>query len=101
MYFGIGAKNPKGDIIPVQTYRAQPGIVAQVFPKVKYYIAFGEFVPGTVVDLSSLGDVLSIDFTGSVDHSATFTLDSTNNYVPDPNVIAHGIKWEVGPAQGV
>ncbi|KAI8221908.1 hypothetical protein K4K54_007333 [Colletotrichum sp. SAR 10_86] len=96
MYFGVGAKVPGTDaIIPIQTYEAQPGVVAQIFPKVKYYIAFGHYEPGTIVDMSQLGDVLSIDFTGSADHNATFTLDSQNDYIPDKAVTEHGIKWVV------
>lgn len=102
MYFGVGAKVPGSDaIIPVQTYRAQPGIVAQVFPKVKYYVGFGAYEPGTVVDLVSLGDVLEIDFTGLAAHSATFTLDDKYSYIPDDDVEKQGIKWKVGPVTGV
>ncbi|KAK1995815.1 hypothetical protein LX36DRAFT_659223 [Colletotrichum falcatum] len=95
IYFGIGAKDPKsGDIIPIQSYRAQPNVISQIFPRIKYYVAFGHYEPGTIVSMAELGQVLEIDFTGAPGHNALFTLDTNNNYEADPKVNQTGIKWK-------
>ncbi|KAM0541340.1 hypothetical protein ACHAPJ_013288 [Fusarium lateritium] len=97
IYLGIGAKDPRsGEIVPVQTYKAQPNVFSQIFPKIKYYIAFGHFEPGAIVSMAELGQVLEVDFTGAPGHEATFTLDTNNNYKPDDKVAATGIKWRQG-----
>lgn len=60
LYFGAGAVDPdSGKVIPVQTYPAKPNVVSQLFPKVKYYIAWGSYQPGSIIDLSELGNVRS------------------------------------------
>jgi hypothetical protein len=96
IYFGIGAKDPKsGEVIPVQSYKAQPNVISQIFPKIKYYIAFGHYKPGSIVSLSELGAVLEVDFTGAPGHDATFVLNNTNSYVADPSMNSNsGIKWK-------
>ena len=80
----------------MQTYIAEPGLNSQLFPKVKYYICFGEYQPGMVVDRTTLGNVLSIDFTGCTIPNASFTLNSNGAYEADPAVGAAGIKWNFG-----
>ncbi|KAM0387152.1 hypothetical protein FCULG_00012249 [Fusarium culmorum] len=96
LYFGVGAKDlSTGRVVPVQTYQARPGTVAQVFPKVKYHIAFGDYQPGSIVDLITLGRVLTIDFTGCKARSATFILNQENMFVPDPKVQNGDITWRV------
>ncbi|KAF5966208.1 hypothetical protein FBULB1_11754 [Fusarium bulbicola] len=99
IYFGVGAKDPKsGEIIPIQTYRARPNVVSQIFPRVKYYIAFGNYEPGSIIAMNQLGNVLEVDFTTAVPNMCTFTLDATNNYVPDAGIVNSGIKWRVTTA---
>ncbi|KAF5622967.1 hypothetical protein F52700_10279 [Fusarium sp. NRRL 52700] len=98
-YFGVGARNPEsGDIIPIQTYRTKPNALSQVFPRSKYYIAFGNYEPGSIVNMNELGNVLEVDFTTAVRNSCSFTLDANNNYVPDGNLDNYGIKWRVTTA---
>ncbi|KAF5543898.1 hypothetical protein FMEXI_6832 [Fusarium mexicanum] len=98
-YFGVGARDPRGgDIIPIQTYRARPNVVSEIFPRSKYYIAFGNYEPGSIVNMNQLGNVLEVDFTNAVSHSCTFTLDASNNYVPEPNINNYGIHWRVTTA---
>jgi len=97
MYFGVGAIAPDtGYVVPVQTYPVKPNEVVQVYSKPKYYVAFGNFEPGTIIDPMMLGNVLSVDFYGSDGHEATFTLDDRNDYVPDDDVRSSGIHWIVG-----
>uniref|UniRef100_A0A4E9DPR1 Uncharacterized protein n=1 Tax=Gibberella zeae TaxID=5518 RepID=A0A4E9DPR1_GIBZA len=96
LYFGVGAKDiSTGRVVPVQTYQARPGTVAQVFPKIKYHIAFGDYQPGSIVDLITLGRVLTIDFTGCKARSATFILNEENMFIPDPKVQNGDITWRV------
>ena len=58
MYFGAGARDPNTDaVVPVQTYLAKPNTVSQLFPKVKYYVAWGAYEPGSIIDLNELGNV--------------------------------------------
>ncbi|KAF5687278.1 hypothetical protein FCIRC_2407 [Fusarium circinatum] len=98
-YFGVGAQDPRsGKIIPVQTYRAKPNVVSEIFPRSKYCIAFGDYEPGSVVNMNQLGNVLEVDFTNAVSNSCTFTLDASNNYVPDANLNNSGIHWRVTTA---
>ncbi|KAB5583395.1 hypothetical protein GE09DRAFT_300493 [Coniochaeta sp. 2T2.1] len=98
IYIGCGARDPKSpqSIIPVQTYIAEPGLNSQLFPKVKYYICFGEYQPGMVVDRTTLGNVLSVDFTGCTIPNASFTLNSNGAYEANPAVEQAGIKWAFG-----
>ncbi|WXC58551.1 hypothetical protein SNK03_004452 [Fusarium graminearum] len=96
LYFGVGAKDLNtGRVVPVHTYQARPGTVAQVFPKVKYHIAFGDYQPGSIVDLIMLGRVLTIDFTGCIARSATFILNEENMFIPDSKVQNSDITWRV------
>jgi len=49
-----------------------------------------------VVDRTTLGNVLSIDFTGCTIPNASFTLNSNGAYEADSSVGAAGIKWNFG-----
>ena len=41
----------------MQTYLAKPNTLGQLFPKVKYYVDFGSYEPGSIIDLNELGNV--------------------------------------------
>ncbi|KAK2026630.1 hypothetical protein LX32DRAFT_565831 [Colletotrichum zoysiae] len=98
IYLGVGAKDPKtGEVIPIQTYKAQPNITAVLYPVVKYYIAFGNYTPGTVVKMSEMGRVLSVDFTGISLNDVTFTLNDHNDYILDPAQEGKGLKYKTDP----
>ena len=97
MYFGVGAMAlDRGEVVPVQTYPAKPGLVAEVHSKPKYCIAFGNYQPGSIVNPRELGNVLSVDFDGSRGHEATFTLNDNNDYNAESDVDRNGIRWSVG-----
>ncbi|EWZ79063.1 hypothetical protein FOWG_16781 [Fusarium oxysporum f. sp. lycopersici MN25] len=99
LYFGAGAVDPdSGKVILVQTYPAKPNVVSQLFPKVKYYIAWGSYQPGSIIDLSELGNVLQVDFSTASSKDASFTLTANNSYTPDISVGQAGIKWTFSPA---
>ncbi|KAK1505892.1 uncharacterized protein CCOS01_16582 [Colletotrichum costaricense] len=102
IYIGCGAPDPKtGEVIPIQTWLAQPGVTSQIFPKVIYYIAFGNFEPGVVVDRNTIGQVLKVDFSGAAIPNATFTLTNNGTYVPDDKVESNGVHWSFGNIDGV
>lgn len=87
-------------MIPIQTYIATPGTNSQLFPKVRYYVCFGEYQPGMVVDRNMIGKVLQVDFTGASINDAVFTLSNNGAYEPDPSVKANGVKWSFGNLGG-
>lgn len=87
----------RGEVVPVQTYQARPNVVAQIYARPQYYVAFGSFEPGTIINPIELGRVLSIDFTGCDGRSATFILDDRNDYIADPDMDRSGIRWSVAP----
>lgn len=98
IYIGVGANDPKspGDVIPIQTYIAEPGLNSQIFPHLTYYICTGEFEPGVIVDRNTLGDCLKIDFTGAAIPKAVYVVDSNGNYTDDEDITRkNGVKWEV------
>ncbi|KAK1523114.1 hypothetical protein CPAR01_13967 [Colletotrichum paranaense] len=102
IYIGCGAQDPKtGEVIPIQTWLAQPGVTSQIFPRVIYYIAFGNFEPGVVVDRNTIGQVLKVDFSGAAIPNATFTLTNNGTYVPDDKVESNGVHWSFGNIDGV
>lgn len=88
-------------MIPIQTWLAQPGVTSQIFPKVIYYIAFGNFEPGVVVDRNTIGQVLKVDFSGAAIPNATFTLTNNGTYEPDDKVESNGVHWSFGNIGGV
>ncbi|RPA87715.1 hypothetical protein BJ508DRAFT_233275 [Ascobolus immersus RN42] len=98
LYIGCGAEDPNSDgsIIPVQTWIAKPGVSTQIFPHATYYICTGEYQPGMVVDRSTIGSALKIDFTGSSLSSVTFTYGSDGAYtaVDEDEVRKANIKFE-------
>lgn len=123
IYFGAGARDPNTNaVVPVQTYRARPNTLSQLFPTVKYYIAWGSYEPGSIISLNELGNVsvpmpsilrarieptltlglkvLMVDFTSADVKNATFTLNSKNEYDADPSVEQNGIKTSWGLVDG-
>ncbi|KAK0382585.1 hypothetical protein CLIM01_00050 [Colletotrichum limetticola] len=100
-YVGCGAPDPRtGEVIPVKTWLAQPGVNSQVIPRPRYFIASGHFRPGVIVDMRSLGRVLTVDFAGAAIPSATFTLTNDGTYQPDGQVAVNGVKWSFGDVDG-
>lgn len=96
IYIGCGAPATDGSVIPIQTYKAKPGLTTELFPKSKYYVDFGDYQPGTAVQRVEIGDVLQVDFTGATIPTATFTLNSHGAYDADPSVKTNGVNWYFG-----
>lgn len=96
IYIGIGAKDPKtGNVVPIQTYVAKGGMNQQLFPKAIYYVCYGDYEPGTIVDRQGVGQVLTVDFTDASLKDAKFTLNNSGVYV-DGNVENSGIVFTQG-----
>jgi hypothetical protein len=82
---GFGATDPHtGQVIPVATIPAIPGTDFFFEPKNSYYIAAGNWAPGTVVNVASLSTTLTVDFTQISMHDAIFTHCADGS-------------WKVGP----
>ncbi|KAL8788390.1 MAG: hypothetical protein Q9195_007308 [Heterodermia aff. obscurata] len=98
IYIGVGAKDPDNptSVIPIQTYAAEPSLNSQLFPHLKYYICTGEFKPGIIVDRSTIGNSLKVDFTGAQVTDAFFTVNANGQYTDERGINKrNGIKWEV------
>ncbi|KAK4163755.1 hypothetical protein QBC43DRAFT_354211 [Cladorrhinum sp. PSN259] len=97
IYFGAGVKDPNSSkVIPVQTYSAKPSMVSHVVFNPKYYIAFGDYRPGTIIDMKELGPVLEVDFSrNETRKDASFTLNASRQYSADPSM-GKDVKWNFG-----
>lgn len=85
IFIGMGARDPKqGGITPVATVPADPNSDFYFQPIVKYYIGWGDFEPGTVVNIAEIGPVLTVDFTQLTVNNVVYTQDSSNNYKSGP-----------------
>ncbi|KAK0730163.1 hypothetical protein B0H67DRAFT_548169 [Lasiosphaeris hirsuta] len=99
IYVGCGAQTNPPDantVVPIQTYIAEPGLQSQFFPRPKYYVTTGNYQPGTIVDLTTLGDVLQVDFTTSAVPEASFNLNSHGVFEADKSVGNNGVSWCFG-----
>ncbi|EKJ72055.1 hypothetical protein FPSE_07797 [Fusarium pseudograminearum CS3096] len=95
IYLGVGATDPtNGAVIPIQTYRARPNVTTVLYPVVKYYICYGHFEPGSVVQKAEMGRYLSLDFTGASVNDVTFALDEHNDYQIDPSLAGSNLQWK-------
>jgi hypothetical protein len=96
IFIGMGAQDPVTQgITPVATVPANPNSDFYFQPIVKYYIGTGEFEAGTVVNITEIGPVLSVDFTQTPETTAIYTQGSNNEYTsgsPSDAAVKHGKK---------
>ena len=71
-FIGLGAQSPGGedDIIPVATVLASPNTTAFIIPKNTYSIAWGTYAPGTIIDVATVSEACTIDFSGRSETAA-------------------------------
>ena len=62
--------------MPVAVFEAQPGTTNFVTPKSKYYISWGTFTAGQIIDVTTIATPALIDFTGK---AATLAKVEHNN----------------------
>ena len=83
----MGALDPHDstNIVPVATFPAQPGTTNIVTPITKYWISWGTFTPGQIIDVATIATPAEVDFTGKaaslakVVHNNDGTWDVTYN----------------------
>jgi hypothetical protein len=68
------------DVLPVAVWKAVPNQQYQITPHRKYYITTGSYAAGTVVDVTQLGKVAALDFTGKQENLATVTMNADYTY---------------------
>ncbi|PTD05057.1 hypothetical protein FCULG_00000102 [Fusarium culmorum] len=95
IYLGVGVRDSKtGQVVPIQTCRAQPNYATIFYPVARYYICYGNLEGGSVVKKFEIGRVLSLEFTGSSHHNMTFTLDEHDEYQIDPAMAESNVVWK-------
>ncbi|KAL8787469.1 MAG: hypothetical protein Q9195_007761 [Heterodermia aff. obscurata] len=82
-FIGLGARDPfdPTNIIPVACVPAQPSTQAYFVPHNTYYVSWGTYLPGQIVDITTISDPAEVDFTGKAATMAKVehTLDGSWN----------------------
>lgn len=86
-WIGLGAQDPNDptNIIPVATVPAKPNVKTYFAPRTRYYISYGSYNPGEIIDTTTVPDPVRIDFTGKaatlakVDHNMDGTWSTAFN----------------------
>ncbi|KAI9681748.1 MAG: hypothetical protein M1829_000493 [Trizodia sp. TS-e1964] len=60
---GLGKYDSRGDVVPAFVFTPHPNTSYDITPVVTYYIATGSYSAGQVVDITSYGAKVEIDFT--------------------------------------
>ncbi|KAH7028815.1 uncharacterized protein B0I36DRAFT_349807 [Microdochium trichocladiopsis] len=65
-FVGLGAQDPMDatNIVPVATFLAQPNTTSYIRPRNQYYISWGTYVAGEIIDVTTIAEPCEIDFTG-------------------------------------
>ncbi|KAJ5190130.1 uncharacterized protein N7498_009115 [Penicillium cinerascens] len=79
-FIGLGAQDMHGNVVPVATVPAFPGITYNMFPVVKFYVSYGTFVEGQILDVEELGPQLEVDFTEAAYDAVTFIHNNQDEY---------------------
>jgi len=61
-YIGIGAKDYYGDVKPLSVFRPTANSSITITPTKKFWICAGQQTSGAIIDVSSIGEALAIDF---------------------------------------
>jgi hypothetical protein len=89
----MGARDPNTQFItPVATVPASPNYNFYFQPIAKYYIGTGDFEAGTVVSITEIGPVLTVDFTQLPANTAVYTQGRDNQYTPGPPSDTEAVK---------
>ncbi|KAF7552104.1 hypothetical protein G7Z17_g4546 [Cylindrodendrum hubeiense] len=84
---------PNPDIVPISTFVAEPSTSTTIVPSRKFFVAFGDYKPGTVVNTTILGKVLVVDFSAAAVPQITFTYNTDGTYSSDPSDDGNGVQW--------
>jgi len=79
---GMGKYNDAGEVVPAFVFTPDPTTTYDLTPQVTYYIATGDYNPGQVLDITSYGSKVEIDFTTAPAGwtKATVTQESDGKY---------------------
>jgi hypothetical protein len=79
--FGMAKMTPVGMPVPVATFTAMPSDTFNVIPVVTFYIAEGNYTPGTIINVKEASTkAATIDFTGRQQTTATVTQNSDGTF---------------------
>ncbi|KAF2118014.1 hypothetical protein BDV96DRAFT_571267 [Lophiotrema nucula] len=58
-FIGLGGQDPydPSNIIPIATFEAEPNTTSIITPKSKYYVSWGTFTPGQIIDVTTIATV--------------------------------------------
>lgn len=59
---GLGGSSSGGDKTPAALFIPQPNVKYQIQPANTYYLAYGDYTPGALIDVAKIGETLAIDF---------------------------------------
>ncbi|KAI9798953.1 MAG: hypothetical protein M1833_004306 [Piccolia ochrophora] len=82
-FCGLGMRSPRPeqqDVLPVAVFTAIPSQLYQITPHRTYYISTGAYAPGTIIDVTQLGEIAKLDFTGKKEDMAIVTLKDDYSY---------------------
>ncbi|MCJ1400404.1 hypothetical protein MMC11_003609 [Xylographa trunciseda] len=87
IFIGLGAADPddKTTIVPVATFQAMPSTTNFIIPVTKYYVSWGTYTAGQVIDVATISASAPVDFTGKssslakIVHNNDGTFDVTFN----------------------
>lgn len=80
IFIGIGGKTADGEILPIATFQPTPQNTYQITPLVTYYVATGSYTPGTIMNVTALGNPGTIDFTGQTSSNAVANYEDTGDW---------------------
>ena len=82
--FGLARPgNIPGVPSPVATFVAEPNDTFNITPVIKFYVADGAFVPGSVINVSAFStDLGAIDFTGKAQTNVVVTQGPDGGFTP-------------------
>lgn len=86
-FIGLGAQDPNSsdNIVPVAVFAAQPGTNNYIAPVTKYYVSWGTYSQGEIIDITTVAHPASIDFTGKASNVATVVHDDQGKWTVSYN----------------
>lgn len=81
-FIGLGAEDPKDNsiIVPIATFPAQPNSTTTITPHNKYYITWGDYTSGQIIDTTTTTKATIIDFTGKQSTLAKVTHNNDGSW---------------------
>ena len=71
---GLGSGPSDTEVAPIAVFTPQPNVKYQIQPVNTYYISYGEYTPGDLIDVTMLGQTVAVDF---AHHSPNVVINHT------------------------